>query len=90
LVYAEDDNILGGSIHTIWRYIDALVVASKQNGLEVNADKTKYILVSLDKNEGRNCTIKYDNISFERVQQFKYMGTILTNHSSVQEEIKCS
>jgi hypothetical protein len=52
LVYAEDVNILGGSMHTIRKYTDALVVASKQNGLEVNADKTKYILVSLDQNAG--------------------------------------
>jgi hypothetical protein len=89
LVYAQDVNILGGSIHTVRKYTDALVVASKETGLELNADKTKYIFMSLDQNAGRSHTIKNDNISFERVQQFKYMGTILTNHSSVQEKIKC-
>ena len=41
LVYADDDNILGGSIQTIKKNIDALVVSSKETGLAVNAEKTK-------------------------------------------------
>ena len=39
LVYADDVNIMGGSIHTIKKNTDALVAASKEMGLEVNADK---------------------------------------------------
>ena len=41
LVYADDD-ILGGSVHTIKKNTDALVVASKEIAIEVNAAKTKY------------------------------------------------
>jgi len=51
LVYA-DDSILGGSIHTIKGNPEALVMASKEIGLEVNADKTKYIVMSQDENAG--------------------------------------
>jgi len=40
LVYADDGNILGGSIHNIKKNTDALVVASKESGLEGNAEKT--------------------------------------------------
>jgi len=40
LVYADDVNILGGSVHTVKENAEALVVASKEIGLEVNADKT--------------------------------------------------
>jgi len=75
LVYAADDNILGGSIHTIKKNTEALVVASKENGLEVNVDKTKYMVV-------------IDNSSFERVEEFRYLGTTVTNKNSVREEIK--
>jgi len=56
--------------------------------LEVNAEKTKYMFMSWDQNAGRNHNIKIDNSSFERVEQFKYMGTTLKNQSSIQEEIK--
>jgi hypothetical protein len=43
LVYAGCVNILGGSIHTIEKNTEALVVASLEIGLEVNADKAKYM-----------------------------------------------
>ena len=50
LVYADDVNILCGSIHSIKKNTEALVVASKEIGLEVNADKTKYMGVSRNHN----------------------------------------
>jgi len=40
LVYADDVNILGESVHTIRKYTIALVFASKEIGLEVNVEKT--------------------------------------------------
>jgi len=43
LVYGDDGNILGGSVHTVKEQAEALVVASKEIGLEINADKTKYM-----------------------------------------------
>jgi hypothetical protein len=46
LVYAEDVNILGGSVHTGKKNAEALIVASKETGLEVNADKTKFVVIS--------------------------------------------
>jgi len=46
LAYADDVNILGGSIHTVKENAEALVVATKEIGLEVNADKTKYMIMS--------------------------------------------
>jgi hypothetical protein len=41
LVYAHDVNILGGSIHSIKKNAEHLMIASKEIGLEVNAEKTK-------------------------------------------------
>jgi len=46
LVYADDVNILGGSVHTVKENAEALIVASKQIGLEVNADETRYMVMS--------------------------------------------
>jgi hypothetical protein len=41
MVYADDVNILGGSLHTMKENAETLIVANKEIGLEVNADKTK-------------------------------------------------
>ena len=46
LAYYDDVNILGGSIHTLKENTQALVAATRQIGLEVSADKTKYMVMS--------------------------------------------
>jgi hypothetical protein len=51
-------------------------------------DKTKYIIMSRDQNVGRIHSIKMDNSPFGRVEEFKYLGTTLTDQNSIQEEIK--
>jgi len=64
LVYADDVNILGGRINTVEKNKKALVVASNDIGQEVNADKTKYMVMSRDQNAGRSRNIKIVNRSF--------------------------
>jgi hypothetical protein len=54
----------------------------------VNADKPKYMAMSRDQNAGRSYYIKMDNGAFERVEEFKYLGTTLTYQNSIHEEIK--
>ena len=78
LAYADDVNILGESIHTLKR----------ETGLEVSADKTKYTVMSRDQNAGRIHSVRIDNSTFERVEEFKYLGTTLTNQNSIPKEIK--
>ena len=46
------------------------------------------MVMSRDHKEGRSHSIKTDNSSFGRVEEFKYLGTTLTNQNSIQEEIK--
>jgi len=88
LAYADDVNILGESIHTVKENAKPLVIATKEIGLEVNADKTKYMIMSRDQNAGRSHSMKIDSSSIERMEEFKYLGTILTNQNYIQEEIK--
>ena len=76
-VYAGDANILGGSIYSIKKNREAIVVASKEIGLEVNADKTNCMVMSKDQKAGQIHYVKTDNISFERVERFKYLGTTI-------------
>jgi len=83
LVYADDVNILGGSVHTVKENAGALIVASKEIGIEVNAHKTKYMVMSRDQSAGQSQSMQTDNSSFERVEEFKYLGTTLTNKNSI-------
>jgi hypothetical protein len=52
--YADDVNILGGSVRSIKKNTEALIIASKETGLEVIADKTKYMVMFRDQNAGRS------------------------------------
>ena len=88
LVYADDVKIMDGSVHSVEKNTETLVVASKEIRLEVNVDKTKKNVMSRDQNAGRSHSIKTDNSSFERVEELKYLGTTVTNQNSIQEEIK--
>ena len=53
-----------------------------------HADKTEYMIMSRDQNAERSYSMKIYNNSIERVEEFKYLGTTLTNKNSIQEEIK--
>jgi hypothetical protein len=46
--------------------------------MEVNADKTKYMVMTRDQNAGRSHSIKNDSSSFEKVEEFKCFGTSMT------------
>ena len=46
------------------------------------------MVISRDQDAGQSDSIKNDNISFERVEEFRYLGTTLTNQNSIQEEVK--
>jgi hypothetical protein len=64
--------------HTFCKKItEALIVASKKIGLEVNAEKTKHMVMSEDRNARQNRTIKTGNKPFESVKHFKYLRTSL-------------
>ena len=55
---SRDVNILGGSAHTVKENAEALLVPTKEIGLEVNTDKTKYMVMYRDWNAGWGCSVK--------------------------------
>ena len=81
-------NILGGSIHTLKEKAEASIAVNGEIGLEVSADKTNYMVMSRDQNAGRIHSVRMDNSTFESVEDFKYLGTTLTDQNSIAEEIK--
>jgi hypothetical protein len=88
LTYADGVNPLGDNIDTIKKNTETLIDASKEIGLEINVEKTKYMLLSRHQNVVRNWDIKVGDRLFEIVSQFKYLGTTVTTQNLIQEEIK--
>jgi hypothetical protein len=87
LVYA-DVNLLGDNIDTIKKNTETVIDASKDVDLEVNTEKTKYMLWSRHQNVGQNHDIKIDNICFETVAQFKYLEITVRNQILIQKGIQ--
>ena len=74
---------MGGTIHNLKENSNSLVAATREIGLDISADKTKSKIMSRGQNAGRIHSLRIDNITFERVEEFKYLGTTLTNQNSI-------
>jgi hypothetical protein len=85
LAYTDDVNVLGDNIDTIKENTEILIYASKEVGLEINVDKTKYMLLSRHQNVVQNRDIKIANRLFENVSQLKCLGTTVTNRNLIQK-----
>jgi hypothetical protein len=62
LAYANYVNLLGDNIDTTKKSTETLTDASKKVGVEINAEKTKYMLLSRHQNAGQNQNKKKKSI----------------------------
>jgi hypothetical protein len=89
LFFHDDDvNLLGDSVNTIKENSETHLESSRDIGLEINEERTKYMIMSRHPNAGQNRNIRIADESFGNVAKFKYLGTTLTNQSDIHDEIK--
>jgi hypothetical protein len=67
---------------------ETLLEARRDVGLEINAGKTKYFIMSRHSKLGQNRNVRRANESFENVAKCKYLGTTLTSQNDICNEIK--
>jgi hypothetical protein len=79
---------LGDNIKYIKKDVEVLLDASKEVGLEVNAEKTKDMLLSRHQNARKIHNIKIVNWCFENGVKFRYFGMTVMNQNFIHEDIK--
>jgi hypothetical protein len=72
LVYADDINLLGDSVNNIKENSETLLEASRDIGLEINKEKTNYMIMSRHPSSRQNQNIRIANELFENVAKFKF------------------
>ncbi|PSN34338.1 hypothetical protein C0J52_25481 [Blattella germanica] len=81
MVYADGIEILKENMHI-------LKSNTRELGLEVNVNKTKYMVTRRNASCNANGQLMTNEGNFEEVAEFKYLGALITNRNKIQKEIK--
>jgi len=85
LVYADDVVILGRSEGYI-KKTEEMAAITHQIGLQMNDTKTKYMINR--HNENKVKVIEWVGKKYEKVESFKYLGSVTTSLNDIETEIK--
>jgi hypothetical protein len=86
LAYADDMYIISRSPKSLQEATIALDRAARRMGLEINQAKTKYMICG-SKNKYVENVFKVKNMTFEWVNSFVYLGTLITSDNNISAEI---
>ena len=86
LAHADDIDIISRSPKSLQEVTIALDIAARMMGLEINQAKTKYMICGSKKKNAENVS-KVKHMTFERVNSFKFLGTLITTRNDNSAEI---
>jgi hypothetical protein len=85
LAYADDIVIFGNTRQEITQITSKLLEISKKLGLYVNQEKTKFMVLSRSNENQHN--LQVGNLTFEKVENFKYLGVNINSKNDMHREI---
>ena len=88
LIYADDIALLGDNKKTLINNTKMLLDKTKELGLQINVEKTKYMVTDRIQNTHNNGNLIVCDKIFERASNFKYLGSILNQTNEIREELK--
>ena len=80
--------MLGENLQTVRENAEIFIRACKDIDLQVNSERTKYMITSRHQNVIQNQNIVIGNLSFEKVEKFRYLEVTVTNTNEIREKIK--
>jgi deoxyribose-phosphate aldolase len=85
LAYTDDINVIGRTTRAVKETLLKLEKAAQEIDIMVNESKTKYMEITCKQNNMQYLIV--NNYKFEKVNEFKYLGTVITENSSLTQEI---
>ncbi|XP_060519890.1 uncharacterized protein LOC132698058 [Cylas formicarius] len=86
--YADDSVLIADNIQDLQQLITLLNDASKNYGLNINSNKTKFMIISRDRVPYVNAQLVVDGMALERVKKYRYLGSWLYDDWDNDKEIK--
>ena len=89
LRYVDDTALIASDEEKLQQLVDVVKECSSEAGLDMNAKKTKTMVISKHPELEKRMEIKTDGESLEQVDQFKYLGTQVTDDAKTEKELNC-
>ena len=80
LLNADDVNMLEENLQNVRENAEIFIKTSKDIGLEINSEKTKYMITSRHQNVIQNQNMVIGSLSFENVGKCRYLGVTVTKY----------
>ena len=85
LLFADDVVLISDSEQGLQKAVNEWTKQIKNRGMEMNANKSKVMKIS---KRGGELSIKSGNVQLEQVEDFEYLGTIINQTGSMENEIR--